>query len=226
MPPPSPVEMTRILLENIRHSRKKNYHNSKTDFSRIHASGVSKILLKGESYSCNTNIKRVMLEEIWGFPNNTIFLDASCLVFLFDSANTSPEHIDFSNTFGCKQSIKHSGDVVDADTHTGKHVINVDLVKLPKNVQTLYFTISAWTTRLSDILHPNILFVDPDTDQQLCSYQFGDNKNTGENTAVIMAKLTRLTPTSNWQVVAIGHIGRGTASNYEPMIKDIKGKNL
>jgi len=133
--PPNPVEMTKILHENIRASRKKNYHNSKTNFSRIHASGVSKILLKGESYSCNTNIKRVMLEQLWGFPDNCIYLDASCLIYLFNSDNANPEYVDYQKTKDNSSSIRHSGDVIDYETNSGKHTINVDLNKLPKNAR-------------------------------------------------------------------------------------------
>lgn len=225
MKAPTPAELTKTLVSAVRNSRKKKYHNDRTDFSRIHASGVSKILLKGESYTCNTNLNTVKLEEIWKFPEGkTQFLDASCLVYHFDSSKI--EHVDYRCLTDSSGAIVHSGDMMDHEKSQGKHVIQVSLKKLPRTVCALYFTISAWHTTLKDILHPEILFVDPESNQQLCSYQFGDNKNTGSLTAVIMAKMVRKTADSQWEVVAVGHLGSGMAGQYGSIEQDIKKKNL
>lgn len=223
---PSAADMTKLLINAVKNSRKKNYHNDRTDFSRIHASGVSKILLKGESYTCNTNLNTVKLEEIWQFPDGkTKYLDASCLVYKFGSSACA-EHVDYSRTRDTSGAIVHSGDVMDRTKNQGKHVITVSLKKLPRDVRALYFTITAFHTTLTDILHPEILFLDPESDQQLCSYQFGDNKNTGSNTAVIMAKMERKSETAQWEVKAIGHIGMGMAGNYSPIHEDINKSKL
>jgi len=223
---PTPVEMSNRLKLAVKNSLKKKYHNRNTDFTRIQGSGVSKILLKGESFTCNTNLKRVYLEEIWGYPEGVIYLDASCLVYDFDKKHIGT--IDYSNlsfrtSDGKDTCILHSGDVIAYEKKEGKHTIQVTLDKLPSNVAALYFTFSGFTTPIREILHPYILFNDPDTQQELCQYQF-DNKDTKDFTAVVMAKLIRTSPTSGWQVIAIGHIGMGNALNY-PAIKDSISNN-
>lgn len=48
---PTAQSMSDLLRMAWRRGEKKGYHSAKTDFSRIHASGVSRILLKGQSYS-------------------------------------------------------------------------------------------------------------------------------------------------------------------------------
>jgi len=213
--------MTNCLKQAVKNSLHKKYHTKTTDFSRIHASGVSKILLKGESYTCNTNLQRVYLEDVWGFPEHTLYLDASCA--LFDFKNEHISTVDFSHTFKT-DAIIHSGDVIDNTKRQGTHTIKIELSKLPNEVKSLYFILSAWTGLLTNILHPYILFNDPDTKQELCRYQFAE-KDTGDSKAVIMVKLFRKKVGGQWEVLAIGHLGQGNAMNYDPIYQDIK-KNL
>lgn len=51
---PEPVRLVRMLEQSVRNSEKFRYHKKGMDFSRVHASGVSNILLRGESYSAMT----------------------------------------------------------------------------------------------------------------------------------------------------------------------------
>jgi len=219
--PPNPTEMTNRLKQAVKNSLRKKYHTKTTDFSRIHASGVSKILLKGESYTCNTNLKRVYLEDVWGFPTSTLYLDATCA--LFDFKNEHIKTVDFRYLTFNTDAIVHSGDIIDNDKRQGTHTIKIELGKLPKEVKSLFFILSAWTGLLTNILHPYILFNDPDTKQELCRYQFAE-KDTGNSTSVIMAKLFRKKEGGQWEVLAIGHLGLGNASNYDPIFQDIKTK--
>jgi len=214
---PSPLDMTNRLTQAVRNSLKKRYHSKNMDFSAIHKSGVSKILLKGESYTCNTNLKRVYLEDVWGFPEGTLFLDATCLVYGFDNKRIFV--IDWCHRDHA--AIKHSGDQINYEKRQGTHTIHIELEKLDNNVKTLVFTISAYTATLKEIINPYILFNDPDTKQELCRYQF-EEKDTGDKTAVIMAKLFRPKVGAPWQVVAIGNLGMGRASNYDPIEKDLE----
>jgi stress response protein SCP2 len=104
--------------------------------------------------------------------------------------------------------------------HSGKHTINIALDQLPPKVSSLWFTITAYTTTLKDIKQPYIRFTDADSSQELCRYDLEQNA-TGNNTAVIMCKLHRDSAKGNWNVLAIGHIGSGRASNYEPIKTNI-----
>lgn len=156
--PPSPVYLTDWLKDSFRNSRRKGYHSDTTNFSAVHRSGVSKILLKGESYTASPTLKKVLLEEGWGFEgDNVIFLDASCLIYGFKGEYK--EYADYSHTSACGGAIRHSGDVIDYEKSSGKHTINIDLSALPLDVKSLYFTITAFTTTLKDIKQPHIRYV-------------------------------------------------------------------
>uniref|UniRef100_A0A6B2KYC8 F-box domain-containing protein n=1 Tax=Arcella intermedia TaxID=1963864 RepID=A0A6B2KYC8_9EUKA len=217
LPFPGVNELADLLKDCVKSSLKKKYHNLNTDFSKIHQSGVSKILLKGESYTCNTSLKEIHLEEVWTWPDTVQFLDASCLVYSFD--NKWIATVDW-----CRReyltAIRHSGDKLNYDKKQGTHTIDINLALLPSNVKSLYITISAYSSTLASILSPGIYFIDKETKQELCTYLF-EGKQFGENTAIIMAKLSRDTPTGNWKVLAIGQIGMGRASQYDPIQKSI-----
>eukprot|EP01124_Arcella_intermedia_P031119 TRINITY_DN6944_c0_g3_i1.p2 TRINITY_DN6944_c0_g3~~TRINITY_DN6944_c0_g3_i1.p2 ORF type:complete len:105 (+),score=16.70 TRINITY_DN6944_c0_g3_i1:123-437(+) len=88
-----------LLLKTLQINSKDLYrihYRRDTDFSQIHRSGVSKILLRGQSYSCNTALELLHLEETWGFLNHTIYLDASCLLYGWN--NEYMTYIDYSLT--------------------------------------------------------------------------------------------------------------------------------
>lgn len=219
---PSPLDLSNWLRQSVRNSKRKKYHSDTTNFSAIHSSGISKILLKGESYTASPTLRNVLLEEVWGYPNHTIFLDASCLVF--DDKHVYNNPVDYSHTsFGNPASIVHSGDVIDYNKKEGKHTIRIDLKLLPSNVTNLYITITAFTTTLKDIKRPYIRFTDADLDQELCRYDL-EATDTGTHTAVVMAKLCRPNPTQPWKVLALGEICEGRASNYTPLIDTINQK--
>jgi len=133
--------------------------------------------------------------------------------------------VDWCHRHTFPNSIVHSGDQINNEKRQGTHTINIELEKLPETIKTLVFVISAWHTKLSEIISPYILFNDPESKQELCRYQYED-KSTGDMTSVIMAKLFRPTLASPWQVLAIGHLGEGSASNYEPIKKILEGKYL
>jgi len=214
MKPPGPAYLTDWLNTSVANSKKKRYHNDNTNFGAIQASGVSKILLKGQTYTASPTLKKVKLEEVWSFPNDTIFLDASCLIYGFNSVLL--DTVDFAHIVARSGAIMHSGDVIDHSKKSGTHVIMIELDKLGDDVKTLYFTITAYTTTLKDIKQPFIRFTDADLDQELCRYDL-ETVDTGTNTAVVMCKLYRDSPKSNWQVKALGNIGMGRASNYGPI---------
>ena len=70
------------------------------------------------------------------------------------------------------------------------------------NVQSMYFTMTAWTHNLKYIKQPYVRFTDDELDMELCRYNLED-QDTGTNTAVIMCKLSRDSPNEVWSVLAI-----------------------
>lgn len=96
--------------------------------------------MKGQSYTAQPNIKRVSFQDSWGWAENqgTQFLDAT--VMLFDNAANFVEFFDFARTTSTSiKSIRHSGDVLNQATRTGRHKVEIDLSALPVRITTLVF---------------------------------------------------------------------------------------
>lgn len=234
-----------ILESAVKNSLKKGYHDVNTRFDRIHRSGVSHILLKGQSYSAPPNLKRVRLTDRWKLDGDVDFLDASCLVY---AGSVKIGMVDYSNThWGANESatirrvgnsdhvyelhntshdcVVHSGDMIDRGNNIGEHTIDIELSKLPKRVTALVFTISAWHGNLDDAIQPQCVLSDAGSKArtELCSY---DLEGTGPRrygagdlppTAAIMCTLTRAAPgASRWSMNAVGHQGQGRATGMSP----------
>lgn len=100
------------------------------DFSRIQASGVSKLLLKGQQYSAPPNMNRIHVLDKWRFAGYTPFLDAT--MFLLAKGGRIIDTVDFSHTRSIGTSVvgavSHSGDMMDESSST--HTIDVQLSNL------------------------------------------------------------------------------------------------
>jgi len=228
IPLPSKPQLLSVLESAVKNSLKKGYHSRDTVFQNVMRSGVSRILLKGETYSAAPNLRRIRMIEKWRFDGHTIFLDASCLIFDFHGKNLGKVDYchtswDNGNGSGLNRSapVVHSGDVVDSDTGIGQHTIDIDFKKLPSIVGSLFFTVSAWTTSLKEISQPSAHLHDVESDTEMCRYQL-EEQNTGDKTAVIMCKLQRSSVGSRWELTSIGHICYGRAGTYGPIYTEIE----
>mmetsp|Transcript_30775 Transcript_30775/g.73856 ORF Transcript_30775/g.73856 Transcript_30775/m.73856 type:complete len:755 (+) Transcript_30775:2481-4745(+) len=216
--PQSKSEMASLLRMHVHNSLRKKYHKKGMDFSRVHASGTSSILAKGQKYSVASDLKRVVFTDVWKFNGATKFLDATCLVY---AGKRRLETIDYMNRLGCGGAIVHSGDQL--EEQQGTHTITIDLKKLPDSVTTCMFVISAWAdATLSDIVSPSIAFRDADAAQDaapLCKYDLDKHDKVSHLTSVIMCKLYRLPGGKKWHVLAIGDSHQGAADKYGPIYK-------
>ena len=96
LPQPTEAQLLKKLEDAVENSIKKGYHKRGMDFSRLHRSGVSTILRKGESYAVSPNIKRIHMLEKWRYEApGVIYLDASCLVYSFE--NKYIGHVDYAS---------------------------------------------------------------------------------------------------------------------------------
>jgi ubiquitin-protein ligase len=229
-PCPGKAQLTTMLRESVQNSVHKGYHKAGMDFSKVHSSGVSKILLKGESYSASPALAKVRMQEVWHWSGSsgTLFLDASALMYDFQGKYQG--YVDYSsNVFSDPtkkgtRSVVHSGDQMDDSKHQGVHTIELNLKQMP-STSTVYFTMSAWSSaKLVDIKQPYVRLFDVDTDAELCQYEFDKTKEKsfGKKTAIIMCKLHRQAASGSWKVTAIGNIGYGQAGNYKPMLETIE----
>jgi len=215
IPLPSKGFLLTVLENAVQNSIKKGYHSEDTVFKDVMKSGVSKILLKGETYSAAPNLKTIQLLEKWRFDGPIIYLDASCLIYDFHGKQLGL--VDYAHReWSC---VRHSGDVI--RDGGGQHTIEINMTKMFPTVKALFFTVSAWTTSLKEVSQPTCHLHDVESDSEMCRYML-EGSNTGTKTAVIMCKLHRASPAGRWELTTIGHVGYGRAGNYASIEQDIK----
>jgi ubiquitin-protein ligase/stress response protein SCP2 len=212
---PTEPKLVAILEGSLRTSLRLGYHNSTTPFGRMRHN-VSRVLLRGgEKYNVSSDLSKVVMRDEWRYDGGeTRYLDASCLVYSFQGEFMTV--LDYRNTMGFRGALQHTGDVIDYNHRHGRHEITINLAALPRKVQSLFFTLSAWHTRLDSILHPSVTLQDPEARAELCKYELED-KEKGDFTSVLMCQLYRERPQAPWQVRAIGRLGYGCADAYDPI---------
>jgi stress response protein SCP2 len=213
-PCPGPAALTNILKQAVKNSRWKNYHSDTTNFSRIQASGVSHILKKGETYKVGESVKSVRLEL--GSDSANILCGA-CLVY---EDLTCAAVVSYDSRAAYSRAVNHSGDMqVEGKS---KHIINVELGKLPASVTRLFFTLcSCGCADLSGFKKPSIKMQDADG-TGLCTYNL---ESAGRAPTVVMATIVR--NSGSWQVTAIGLPSRvRCCGNYSQVKRDIAGIKL
>lgn len=212
--PASKADMARRLRQHVKNSRRKKYHTHGMDYARIQASGVSQILSKGQQYSAEAGLRRVVFRDTWSFAGDTKYLDASCLVY---KGTKMYKTVDYRH-LSCA-GIQHSGDVMQGNN--GAHTIEIDLEALDNSVSCCYFVISAWDdATLSDILSPSVSFSNAEDNSMLCRYDLDAHDKVSYLTSVIMCRLYQSTDTegrSRWHVQAIGEAHEGAADRYGPI---------
>ena len=239
VPLPSKAYMHAWFIRAVGRSEQKGYHKKGMDFSRVQRSGVSAILRKGESVTASPTMKAIRFEEVWRWAGeHTLFLDASALAYSFDG--TPLAYVDYANQRsatglvsggvhtahgkgGRGVAMRHSGDQIDVEMREGTHRVDIDLRALSDRVGAIYLTLSAWdTARLSDIIRPEVRCFDPAdrSGEPLARYEL-DGRPTGEQTAVVMAKIWRPAPGHTWKVTSIGELGPGRAGDYTPIHRTI-----
>merc|ERR1712232_133548 len=211
---PDPAELTDRLKQSVANSLRKGYHREFTDFSRIHASGVSHILKKGESYRVSSKVSNVHL--VLGSDSSHILCGA-CLAYE-DLTCTSIVHYGSRRGYG--GAIYHSGDT--QVNGKSKHTINVNLKELPSSVTRLFFPLCACgCSDLSGFKNPAI-DMDDENGTPLCTYSL---ESAGKAPTVVMAVISATG--EGWQVTAIGlHSAVRCCGNYDTVKRDILGIKL
>jgi len=211
---PGPAAVTDLLKQATKNSLRKGYHTARTDFSRIHASGVSHVLKKGESYRVDHGVRQVRLEL---GSDSSMILCGACLVY--EDLNCR-QVVSYDQSVGYKGAVKHSGDmVVDGKS---KHVIDIDLNALPAAVTRLFLTLcSCGCADLSGFRAPSIKMQGSDG-QPLCQY---DLEQAGRSPTVVMAAILR--EGGQWRVTAVGqHSPVRCCGNYSRVKQDIAAFRL
>ncbi|KAK9802996.1 hypothetical protein WJX73_007334 [Symbiochloris irregularis] len=219
------VAMTQQLRYSWHRSIAKRYHREGMDFSRIQASGVSTILLKGERYSAPPNMQYMELLDRWHWTESqgTVFLDASCLLYAKEGRLIEAVDFNHERSAGTMQqgAVSHSGDILDYDACTGTHTISVNLRALGPHVVEMVLVMSAWAdARLHDCRQPYVAIRDPSTGVSLCEYHLEDRKQemVGKKSVGMCRVYRSKTKSDAWEVQAVGKVlPDGSAGNYGPI---------
>lgn len=148
--------------------------------------------------------------------SDDIDLDASCICF---DANRNPvDIIYFGNLNGAGGSVVHSGDNLTGDGDGDDEVINVDLGRVPSNIDSLVFTINSFRGQtFNEIANCFARLVDKSSNSELCIFKLAEK---GSNTAVIMCRVYRYN--GQWKMSAMGNPASGrTANDLIPLIQKL-----
>ncbi|KAL4434269.1 hypothetical protein ABPG75_000710 [Micractinium tetrahymenae] len=224
----TPAAWTARLRQAWLNSLAKGYHTRRTNWDRIQAGGVSRILLRGQQYSAPPNLAFIEVDERWRSSRRFGFtyLDASCL--LYGRRRGAPpmpplerlDVVDYCHTRSRdgRGAVEHSGDLIEGDA--GQHTLRICLRTLPAGVECLFLVMSTFAgAMLNEVEQPYICVRDPASGVELCQFHLDDvpAAQRAANSAVVMLKVFRGGVAGRWEIQAIGHVGAGAASNYGPI---------
>jgi len=223
----TPQKLTSILRKAVKMSKKKGYTNNKMNFSKIHSSGVSQIVLAGESYSVDPTIQTVEIEDIWIYSHEETYLDFS--VIALNQRGEEVRHVDYRNTswrLNGEDIMCHSGDQMNDELSQGKHTMQIYLNRVPITVQRLVFVVTAYTGNFEQFLQTYVRLVSngKDNSSELCRGAANDlAEKHPKKTLLVLGELkrTRAKYGAQWDFVKHDVVGMGTVRNYVNIIKQI-----
>jgi len=221
-----PVRLTKMFRDAVRNSKKKGYTKEGMNFDRIHSSGVSKILLAGESHSVDPTITKVQVEDIWTYTIRT-YLDFS--VVALDKSDNMIRRVDYDNTKWwerhCSTSLimEHSGDVMDDHLCQGQHTMTIHLDRVPRKVQRLVFVVTVWRGDFSRITSAYVRLADGNNNELCCGQANTVAMNHPKNTLAVLGEMRRTGKKlgAQWKFISHTVVGNGTVRNYDNICAQI-----
>lgn len=134
--------------------------------------------------------------------NDSIDLDASCL--LLDTTGKKMDVVWFRKLKSDDRSVIHSGDNLTGEGDGDDEVINVDLSKLPTDVEYLVFTVNSFRGQTFNDVQNAFCRVLDQTNKELARYQLTEQ---GSHTGIVIATLKR--NGGSWDFTAQGFPCRG-----------------
>lgn len=146
-------------------------------------------------------------------------IDLDSSVLCFDKKGSLVDTIWFRQLSGLKGAIEHSGDNrVGGDGKSDDETIQIDLSKIPNNVETLIFTVNSFTGQtFESIESASCRLVDETTKEEKAKI---DLSATGKHKGVIMAKVYR--SNGGWDIKSIAEIGNGESQTFQQLLPQIK----
>jgi len=221
--------MTNHLKSAWRRSLQKKYHTKDMDFTKIHASGVSRILLKGQGYSCPPNTKEIELEVHykWKPEFDVRYLDGACLLFGPNREYKEMVAWNHRSSYTTAQhgAVTHSGDIMEFENQAGKNTAKLLLGQVGPQIQEVVVTLSAWAdAMLSDIIQPYVQLYESKSGMELCQCHLDSTSivTRRENKCIIMARIYRKADGSGWGVQSVMEMCQGTTSDTGPMVEAVQ----
>ena len=141
----------------------------------------------------------VKKKGLFGSRTQSIDLDASAL--LFDGHGALVDQVWFQQLTSRDGSVRHTGDNLTGAGEGDDESIQVDLSRVPANVNTLVFTVNSFTGQnFSQIENAYCRLLDETAgDAEIAKYNL---TGSGNHTAQIMAKVSR--DGAGWSMTALG----------------------
>lgn len=145
--------------------------------------------------------KKGLLGGLFG-GNDSIDLDAGCV--LMDSTGKTIDTIWFRKLESTCGAVVHSGDNLTGEGDGDDEVINVNLSRLPANVEYLAFTVNSFRGQSFNDVENAFCRVVDQTGKELARYKLTEQ---GSHTGIVISSLRR--NNGNWDFTALGHACRG-----------------
>ncbi|KAF8477196.1 hypothetical protein BDZ91DRAFT_778336 [Kalaharituber pfeilii] len=216
------VTLIQLLQQAAIKSMVLGYHKAKVDYSQVRLTPISRILLRGQSYSAPPDLRRIEMRQSWRWdpriaPNGHMrYLDASCTVYNYLHRQVGT--IDYSSEPYEDGIIVHSGDIMNPIVFQGEHTILINMVAISQRpeIKALVFCASGWSNDLNMFKSPEVRLVSPDHEGEggkLCHYSFKEALSSTGKTCVVMCILWRRSPGALWEVKAVGQLGLGRVTD-------------
>jgi len=170
-------------------------------------------LRSGERFAVPKATTELRVEDSWSWTGDRQYLDATC--FVYSAEFEQLDVVDNANRESLAGALLHSGDLMDEQAMNGRHLLRINLQKLPQEACFVYCSISAIGNKsLSDLGISDIsLMMRDQEDKQLARFDVFAAQSSSEQT-VLLGELRRRGPASSrWAFQAWGDLGQGTGHN-------------
>ncbi len=163
----------------------------------------------------NPSLKNIMVGLGWdvnAFDGGADF-DLDACAFMLDASGKCPtekEFIFYSNLTHSSGAVQHMGDNTTGAGEGDDEQIQVDLSKLPANIEKIAFTVTIYDAdnrrqNFGQVSNSYIRIVDEATNQEIIHYDLGEDFSI--ETAIVVGELYKYN--GNWKFNAIGSGFRG-----------------
>ena len=138
-----------------------------------------------------------------GGGGGSIDLDASAI--MFDANRKVVDKVSFMQLNSRDGSVRHSGDNLTGEGDGDDETINIDLTRLPGQVEHIVLTVNSFRGQTFDkVANAYGRVIDLDTGKELAKYNISDS---GAHTGIILASLSR--SGGDWTFRALGERAGG-----------------